>query len=515
MPLVRFFPPRTAAIAGAVLAFTVAPAARASNGLESPSTGVEQMARGGAWLARADNGMAAYYNPAALATQAHNVHLGGQMLFRSHCFQRRDADGTPVSPGSGLKAPTGEVCGDYDFIPLPQLAATFRLHKRVALGLALVAPHGSATASWPVTIDYENNFQAVVPHPSPQRYLLLESSAFALFPTLSIGINITKQLQLGAGFSWGFAGLEFANMTETVSGPRPAGQPDDFTKDIRTRIDGFDGFIPGGVFSLQYSPIRQLDIAAYYRVSDAIRTKVNLYAQSGYYNTNGQVNEQHINDPANITDVKDAGDFVFPIPMEAKLGFRYRQPRRGARGQQWLSRHRGWARDSITEDLFDIELDLTWANNAMVDTIQVRLKPNIPIQGTPGFAPENADQPRMWKHVFGVRLGGEWVPIPDLLALRMGGFFESKGVADSHLSLDFHQAEKGGIAGGAKLRLGRVDISLAYQHTFFGTLDNGGQGAINAVSGDKTSNNRSRQFVNGGSSSMSLNELGISSTIRF
>ena len=46
------------------------------SGFDSPDNGVEQVGRGSAWVARADDPLAAFYNPAAIAFQATSVHLG-------------------------------------------------------------------------------------------------------------------------------------------------------------------------------------------------------------------------------------------------------------------------------------------------------------------------------------------------------------------------------------------------------------------------------------------------------
>lgn len=510
---------RHRAAALALAACVALPGVAGATGLESPSIGVMQMGRGGAWLARADDPLAAYFNPAAMAWQPHGVHLGAHVMFRSHCFDRRGVDGQPVSPGQGLAPPPGEVCADIPPLPNPQLAGVFRLHRQVALGLAVTAPHGSGSSEWPETISYpEGNF-GNTDHPSPQRYLLLKNQAIALFPTLSVAYAPLPNLSFGAGFVWGIASLEFANMNEAVSPVRGTPQPDDFVNDIRAQLSGFDGIVPGFVVSAMYSPSRRVDIAAWYRWSDAIRTRLDVMTQAGYYKRSGQVDDVASNDPANITSANDAGRFELAIPMEARLGVRYRHPRAGARPQGWADPRR-WGRDSVRDsmasDVFDIEVDVTWAHNSQVDSLVLRFDPGIPIAGTPGTLPENGDIPHEWRDVIGVRLGGDYNVIPDLFALRLGGFFESKGVEDSHLNVDFHLAERGGVAAGATLRLSRFDISLAYQHTFFGALDNGGNGAVRGISGDvSTGDQRTRQTVNGGRATSSLDEIALGATAHF
>jgi long-chain fatty acid transport protein len=118
--------------------------------------------------------------------------------------------------------------------------------------------------------------------------------------------------------------------------------------------------------------------------------------------------------------------------------------------------------------------------------------------------------------------------------VRAGGVFETKGQDDKYLNLDFDLAQKGGVSAGATVRLGPVDLSVGYAHTFYGTLDNGGQGQVFALSGDTTglasgkcgnpvSNPtpvvagclRSYQNVNGGRLTANLNEVGLAATARF
>jgi hypothetical protein len=87
-----------------------------------------------------------------------------------------------------------------------------------------------------------------------------------------------------------------------------------------------------------------------------------------------------------------------------------------------------------------------------------------------------------------------------------------------------------GVSGGATVRAGPMDLSIAYQHTFWWALDNGGNGSIYALAGTSASScgtnaanpnygapgcYRSFQAVNGGVLTNSLNEVGFSATARF
>jgi long-chain fatty acid transport protein len=156
--------------------------------------------------------------------------------------------------------------------------------------------------------------------------------------------------------------------------------------------------------------------------------------------------------------------------------------------------------------------------------------------GCIGGVPTNGGIPHHWKDVFGVRVGGDFVVLPNMLSLRAGGFYESKGVDDAYLNLDFDEAEKVGVSGGLTFRAGPVDISAGYAHTFYGTLNNNGNGQVYGLSGDGTGASmgacgtkpamnptptnvpgcfRSYQNVNGGILTSQINEFGLAGTVHF
>jgi long-chain fatty acid transport protein len=160
-------------------------------------------------------------------------------------------------------------------------------------------------------------------------------------------------------------------------------------------------------------------------------------------------------------------------------------------------------------------MDFTYAHNSVVDNLEVRFQPGIKVNGTPGSIPENSDIPHKWKNVFGARLGGDYVFIPGFLAARAGAWFETNGQDPEYLTPDFHLGYRVGVNAGATVRLSRFDVSIAYQHTFFETLDNGGKGAVKGLSGDATTGYRTVHSVNGGKLTSSLDELALGATVRF
>ncbi|XXX75363.1 hypothetical protein WMF30_47720 [Sorangium sp. So ce134] len=515
-----------AGAAGAAFAAMVAAgAARASSGLDSPDIGVLQLGRGGAWVARADDPLAAYFNPAGLAAQRSSAHGGVHFIHLAQCFTRLGPDGRPVPPSAttAIPAPGGEggpdpeVCAEGGLFPNPQLAATLRVSDALALGVAVLGPHGVGERAWPESLAYTHPRFGEMTQPSPQRYLLTSLDALMLMPTLSVGFTPAQGVSIGAGFIWGAAVIDFVNFAEATSGKGG----DDFNAhgDLRSRAKAEDLFVPGFVLGARWAATAHLDLGAWFKWQDAVRAKTDLTIESRYWTPAGLKNENPCrSEPpgCNVTEERDAGDLRMPIPMEAKLGLRYHRPRAFSLRPARPSAAEPGVRDPMVDDLFDVELDFTWANNSAVDAIEVRFREGIPVRGTVvGTVPPSADVPHRWRDVLGVRLGGDFVVLQNLLALRAGGFYEHKGQDDADLNLDFHLGYRIGVGAGVTARIGPVDISAAFQHTFFGPLDNGGNGRIKAVSGAVPSGYRSIQSVNGGRFESSLDEFGLSGTMRF
>jgi long-chain fatty acid transport protein len=547
---------------------TVAATATADSGLDSPESGVVQMGRGSAWTARADDPLAAYFNPAAMAFQATSVHLGAQLMMSKKCFTRVGTNGQPVAPDTSVPAPllagqpqpagtmavlpSDTVCSPPTPFPNPQLGAVFRVHDKVAVGFALVAPHAAGSTNFPESLSYTNAFGFPLTQPSPQRYLLVSSNALIINPTISVAYAPLENLSFGIGFVWGIGTVDFTTFSESVSPVPMAGMtPTDHSgNDVKAELKAKDLFIPGIVASVLWMPTNNFDVSGWFKWQDALQANTNLTLTSGYWKPNGAQWATYCTDNmhptgCNITQANDAGTIKFQIPMEAKLAFRYHHPRAD------ISDQPGWAnvpgrkvRDPLSQDVFDIEVDFTYANNSAVQDIQLAFHPGIVIQdGSPsgvGSVPTNGNIAHNWRDVGGVRLGGDFNVIPNVLALRTGGWFETAGQDPAYLNVDFDMAMKGGVAGGATVRLGPVDVSIGYQHTFYATMNNNGNGLVHALSGDRsglspgsggspalcgpnaTTNPaigpgcfRSFQAVNGGSLTQFINEVGLSGTAHF
>ncbi len=465
--------------------------AHATNVTEFPDNGSEQMARGGAWVARASDPLAAFYNPAGLAGQNTRLTIQANIAVAHTCFTRQksafDTSQEPLADANGVFP---KVCNDVSPGFDPQIGITYKINERLGAAFLFVAPSGVAQATWPRFVNGE---------PSPNRYLLTDSNTFFATPTLALGGEVIDGLRLGASFQWGIAKAKFATAAPGVNQDNASRG-----NDVQSTIIASDYFVPGFTLGALYSPTDFLDIAGWYKWSDSIKARGDAYTQANYYtpqvasgNTSG-IKDGDTSLPdcnfgaggAGGNNVCGNGNNAFlhlAVPMEAKLGFRYHKPRHKSvvTDPQTGVVKKSHSRDPIADDAYDIELDGTWANNSTLDAIEIRFPGDanqngvIPVNGTGGSLPPITDQPLNFKDVYGLRLGGDVNIIPDQLALRAGTFFETKAQDSQYQTIAFMGGQRFGLAGGGtyRIKLDRVkknaiEVSLGYEHVFVGTQSN-------------------------------------------
>ncbi|MBK7580556.1 MAG: outer membrane protein transport protein [Myxococcales bacterium] len=506
--------------------------AHASSALEYPDNGVAQFSRAGAWLATATDPIAGFYNPAGLATQATSFGIGLNLAFQTICFDRKGPGGTEIGPSKGLADQGftyGEVCNSNAGQPnaIPNLAFTWRAAEKLGVGLTIVPPSSYGTLEWPYLVSVEGRDQ---PLPAPQRFLSLYTKGTILFPTLSVGYSVTDRFHVGVGFVAGIALLEFRSMS--MSNVDQTNPGDQYTQDTRSRIKVKDLFVPGVVVGSLFEATDNLDLAGWYRYSDKIRAEGDLEVIAPFFNSAGTrrrvcaYSGETKDDPgkgcADITRSEDqvgknGAKVVLGLPMEARVGARWHMPRKVTSPLEAESfrKDRYRVRDPLRDDLYDMELDLTWANNSSVENVEIRFADGINVLGLPGTVPTNADRPTGWRDSFGARLGMQYNAMRNLMGLRLGTWVESSAAKAEYLTVTGVPALRGGFGGGFVLRAGSVDIESGYQHIWNAGLDNGGDGQQRAIAGSGSADHRSYHAVNGGKVSQHANVFSLGAVARF
>jgi long-subunit fatty acid transport protein len=501
----------------AAVASLVPRGAQATNALEFPGWGTAALGRGGAWVARADTPIAAGYNPAGLVLQPSGAQIDLHLALYSTCYTR-----TGPSNDTPTRGPYQEVCNDVKPTPLPLLGANFRVSDDFAIGLSIAPPLVYGELSFPVTAPRQTKgFGAgVSEQPAGQRYQLYSQSGLLLNPTISAAFAITDRVRVGAGFIWGIGSLKLANASMSTasaceSTPAGCGQVEepgnaDFRADLAVR----DFFVPGVVVGVHASPLDTLDVGLAVRAQDSLRAKGDLDVTVGYYDPSGRVAA----DPTRVSSKPGGADrasMVLANPFQADLGVRYHHPASDSRSKG--------AYDFLNDDLFDVEFGVSYSRNASHREIGIRFPDNPPIDlgvaAANSSVPADASVPLQLKDSVGFRLGGDVVAVPEVLALRLGAFYEPSVQDARYLNVALMASQRLGLSGGAQLRAGPVDLNVGYLHVFFSELDNGGNGAVRGISGvtyaDATPDFKTPYPINGGRLGASANVFSLGAVYRF
>jgi long-chain fatty acid transport protein len=326
---------------------------------------------------------------------------------------------------------------------------------------------------------------------SPGRYLLLKANVVLLTPTVGLGWEALDGLRLGASFQAGVApAIDF--VSTSVADQSYRGPQSPAYNDVRSELYARQWFVPGFTLGTIWSPTRELDLAGWYKWSAPIDAKGDVQTASSYFTSAvargdtsgvsyGDTSLPNCNYPAGSPPLCGHGnnaEIKVATPMEAKLGLRYHKRRASADGDA----HR---RDPLEQDVFDVEVNFTWANDSALDAVQIRFPANangdgvLPANyGLPNGAtiPPNADVRHHFRDVFGVRLGGDYSLLPGRLAVRAGVFLETRAADATFQNIDFDAAARLGVALGGTYRIGlgarRLDLMLGFGHVFFAALKN-------------------------------------------
>lgn len=184
----RVRPLALAAVLGATVAASCG-TARAS-GLYFSERGVRPLARGGAFVAGADDVSAIWHNPAGLADAGTTILIDLAWLNYSASFTRKtqvvDAGGTVRV----YEYPTVE--GSTPILPIPTLGASYNFGDKRQWTFAggLLAPY-TAIQTWPATVNGQ---------PSPSRYSLVSlDGSLLLGPGVFLAYKPVEQLRIGVG----------------------------------------------------------------------------------------------------------------------------------------------------------------------------------------------------------------------------------------------------------------------------------------------------------------------------
>lgn len=495
-----------------------------AGGMEYTGPGTVALGRGGAVTARADNPMVLDYNPAGLAELRGTQLLADvNLAFFSACVDpigyygwgtyNPSAGGGPSrfkNPNTGQEEtlylgigpdyvasgqitqadydkamayyndPLDTVCMKQVYLPIPQFVITTRISENLGLGAGLVFPAQQPVGAWGgedgVIIGRNGDVR-----PSPVRYMLLESSQLALFPTIGVGYRLPglDRIRLGLALQWGMITVTQSAMVGSSGGTTPRG-------DARYEMHGKDLFVPAVIFSTHFVPIDAVDIVLAGKWQDDLDASGNLNIETGIFDpsltplvSKVKVNSIHQNMPWKLRGGIRFADRIVPRPKTVA-------------DEKGDETGKSAIRDPLSDELWDVEVDVEFQYNSrnQYQKIDYPTGEVIWIQGaankTTGVVPERKAvvypapitvdgkttaaptiMDKRWKDQFSIRAGGTYNVLRGILAISAGVHWENRGVDPNYMQLDFWPVSRLGLHGGVIVRLFRsIDLAFSYAHIF-------------------------------------------------
>ncbi len=496
-----------AAAAGVALA---TPSRSRAGGLEGPDLGTVAMGRGTAFVAKADNSSAFYYNPAGLSKQPRgNVLLSANLIQMSVRFQRTGTDGclipddvstgclggfdpaldysqTRIRNEAGVPVADPAAVRPYPVArfegigPAPLLAGSFSgIGKAQGLSLGLgVVPSSSFG-----TPRYDAN--------GPQRYMIQKAQVLTFFPGVALAYNVNRYFQVGVA---ALAGMTVVDIKRAV---RLGVQPDDTNfrnedlgGDAQMQVVARDLFMPTAILGVLSNPTDWLEVGLSVRLPtrQEARGTVNLRGPD-------------VDDP----DATVAGDDSVVLRQEYPWVVRA--------GVRYIHRY------------FDLELDVVYEARNRLEPVEMDFMDcdgpdfdtctHVETMSGP-VSLDDAVWPRDARDTYSVRLGSDVSLWPGHLTARAGAFYQSSALSRGHstMSLELPFAQQVGVGGGLTWHaIQYLDLSVGFLHVIqpkITVTDGTVQQQTNPITSPDGELLRPGNVVNNGVYEVALNLFGAS-----
>lgn len=470
----------------ALAATAVHPRTSHAIGFELTTPGARDAGRAGASTVGADSAFGLFYNPATLLAPSSftDTTVALHNSWTDLCFTRVAVlEDTRGARTAGATSP--EICGDAKTAIIPIGASAYRFGKSFALGVGVYSPPAAGRDirfGSQSTGTRDRALAGSAAELSPSRYLLMQEHILQTFPTLGVAWAPIKQLRLGASFGWGFTNFRFS--TATWSRAIATTTPTEIggTTDAGSYVSGKDTFTPRVSFGAWTKPVGSLPLelglsftyTGDVETNDAKLRLKNLYTD--YYPANLVALLGTPTQPALDATFKKTG-VVVPQNSVLSGGLRYASK---------LPAQVGKHGDRMSSERWDLELDYVMTFSRL-DSVDVKppagasIDVPSPSPAVPGVTlnlPDKISLAHKWKNQYGIRIGGDYTILPNLLTVRAGYSFESDGVTAGYHQLDFVPHKRFGLALGATVRiLDLVDLSATYAYLIIPDVTNSVQNA--------------------------------------
>jgi len=442
------------------------PVAGRAGGFEFPDNGVQGIARGGAFTAKADDPSALVYNVAGLAKlRGTHVLLDANLCMLSSSLARSGtypddtyldaSQGQVTMPWSGRPFP--KVDNQAGMFPLPVGVVTTDFGLRLPLTFAFGAygPSSVGKRAFPTEVTIRDAAGNSITAPAPQRFDLVDASIFIVYPTLAVAWQPLPWLSVGGAFQWGIANIQqHVYAMAWIDNPNLCRTGEAYACQVRAGLDLWDSFAPTGLVGALARPVPHVEVGASVRLPfDADLSgdgELAVPASLGGF-------------AVNATGAK----LTVKMPLIARFGARYYfGPRE--------------------EERADIEADVTYETWSRVDTFVTDFATDL---GT-----ITVTVPHHYRDTVSLRLGGAYNLRVGRgrLPLRAGFYYDGAAAPVEWSRLDFDAFTRLGFTAGAGYTLKGITLNaaLAYLHSLPRTVTNSEVTPIYALPGTTPTDSR-------------------------
>jgi long-subunit fatty acid transport protein len=394
--------------------------------------GSEAAGRAGAFTAKADDLTAVTFNPAGLAKLGTTViQIGNQVSYNSFAFTRAPTlDYGNQQNGTAPLVTFNKVRNQKPWQPLlPSLGVGSNLGlENWGFALSAFAPSGVGAEQFPLN--------------GGQRYMMLSRQEVLLTYAASAAWKHDDVFGIGATVEWLY--MPRFNYSLVIDGStlNGANNPVSSALDMQATIKGSAPFTFNAIVGAWYRPTPSVELGLSGQVvPTSLVAKSTLDIQV--------LNPFDANHTSNVmlTRNGDAANDVtvtLPLPLIARGGARYRHLEGG-------------------RERYDLELDVEYETWSRVKKFAIETRG---LQGNYASQVVNIghiDIQKNWRDSVAVKLGGDYVALPDRLTLRAGLVYVTAVADAAYANVDAQSAQMFGGAVGSSFFFGPWELVVAYQ----------------------------------------------------
>jgi long-subunit fatty acid transport protein len=400
-----------------------------AGGFELPDIGTQGLGRGGAFTARADDGMALQYNVAGLARQrGTHLLLGANLVTHQFRFKRagRYPSYEQAFPYNGKTYPLMVNSGGPGILPAGVITSDLGGLNRLTIAAGLLTPSAAANRTFVVQIPTTDGKSV----PSPTRLDAIRNGGSIYYPTVGFAYRVTRALDLGVSLSaalWTLDSQQSAYFDAPDTMDRTCTRAEHVDCVSQTKLTGSATSFSGAIGAM-IRPSPSVQLGAQFRLPTSLKAEDVTYTQTATKSLGTKPEDQKVSVEMNL-------------PWVLRVG---------ARAIKMVK----------TFELYDLEANLTvegWGG-AQGDGIRT----NVPKLNN--FEPYTQLTQHGYTNTVSARVGGGYnIDLGgDQLTVRGGAYYDSSATPTKYTRIDVDTLAKIGATIGLGYRVGAFSVNAAF-----------------------------------------------------